>query len=133
MTHPARTVGILAAALAATALCLALPAWLRFGPLGLEALAYCGVACFVPGVLLAIVSGRFTGVNRAMSLMLAGTGLRIAFVLGMGLLVIQQRPALKSTEFLLGLSLFYFVALGVETWQLMADVGSKRNQSQANA
>lgn len=133
MTHPARTVGILAVALAVTALCLALPAWLRFGPLGLEALAYCGVACFVPGVLLALVSGRLVGANRAVSLVLAGTGLRVLFVLGMGLLVIQQRPALKSAEFLLGLSLFYFVALGVETWQLLAEVGENAEQAEAKA
>jgi hypothetical protein len=91
------------------------------------------VACFVPGVLLALVSGRFTGTNRAMSLMLAGTGLRIAFVLGMGLLVIQQRPALKSTEFLLGLSLFYFVALAVETWQLLAETQGTARTGMTNS
>jgi hypothetical protein len=128
MAHPARTVGLLALALAATALCLALPAWLRFGPVGLEGLAYCGLACFIPGVLLTAVSGRFAGSNRAMALMLVGTGLRVGFVLVMGLLVVNARPALNSTEFLLGLAIFYFVALAVETRQLLVDVSSQPRQ-----
>lgn len=121
MSQPLQSISRLAAALGLAALVLALPAWLRFGPVGLEGIAIACLACLVPGVLLVLVSGWFRGSQRVLQMLLVGTGLRISFVLLTALLLMQTRPALDSTEFLLGLSVFYFVALAVETRQLFAE------------
>lgn len=123
VSRPAQQIGTLAGALGLAALCLSVPAWLRFGPLGLEALVGATLACLVPGIVLAVVSPRFTGNNRPLNLLLLGTGLRVGYVLLTGLALIHYRPALKTTEFLLGLALLYLVALAVETRQLLSELG----------
>lgn len=124
MTEPVRSVGTLALALGATALCLALPAWLRFGPLGIEAVVLGFLACLIPGVLLAVLSRWIGGRQRSVTLMLIGTGLRVGFVLAVAMLMIRYRPALEGAEFLLGIAAFYLVALTVETQQLLKTVKS---------
>lgn len=133
MQRPAQLIGTLAVALGATALLLALPAWLRFGAMGLEGLLYAALASFVPGVLLALAASWFTGPQKILQLVLASTALRVGFVLLVGLAVVQSRPALKSTEFFLGLGVFYLIALAVETRQLLAELtSSSSRQPQSN-
>ena len=121
MQRPAQFIGMLAAALGLAAVVLALPAWNRYGVAGLEGLAGAVLATFLPGVILAAAAGQFTGSNRSLQLLLLGTGLRVGLVLMVGLVIVQYRPDLKSAEFFLGLSVLYFVALAVETRQLLAE------------
>jgi hypothetical protein len=126
MHRPAQFLGTLAAALGVAVLVLALPTWNRFGTAGLEGLAAASLATFLPGLVLVLAAGQFTGTNRPLQLLLLATGLRVGLVLLAGLLIVQYRPSLHSTEFFLGLSAFYFIALAVETRQLMADAASPR-------
>jgi hypothetical protein len=123
MGRPAQFLGTLAAALGLVAACLAPLASRRFGGDGLAAVGLIAIACFVPGVVLAMVAGRVTGSQRSLFLLLVGTGLRVGLVLAAALVVVQLRPALKSTEFYLGLAVLYCVALAIETRQLLAEVG----------
>lgn len=126
MNRPAQFIGTLATALAVVALVLALPAWLWFGAMGLEGVVYSTLATFIPGVLLALLANRFTGPQRAMQLMLVSTGLRVGFVLLMAFAVVRSRPELNGTEFYLGLAVFYFVAMAVETRYLMTCTAQER-------
>jgi hypothetical protein len=127
-----QNIGRLAAALGLTAVCVAPWAVWRFGLVGLEGVWYAAAACFLPGVILAAVSGRFRGSQRVLQLLLVGTALRISVVLATGLLVLAVRPALSSTEFLLALAAFYCVALAVETRQLIAEAASERPAASAS-
>lgn len=124
MRRPVRLIGRLAAALGLAAACLAPVAWLQFGAVGLEGVGYAALACFVPGVVLASIAGQFTGSQRAMQLLLLGTLLRVGIVLLVSLVLVEFRPVLRSTEFFVGLAVFYFVALAVETRELLAELGS---------
>jgi hypothetical protein len=128
MQRPAQFIGILAAALALAAVVLALPAWRRFGAVGLEGLGYVALASFLPGLILAAAAGQLTGKQRALQLLLLGTGLRIGVVLLAGILIVEWQPALKSTEFFLALGLMYLIALAVETRQLIACAALTRQQ-----
>lgn len=125
MQRPAQFIGTLAAALIVAVLVLALPAWNRFGGLGLEGLAYAAVASFVPGLILVLAAGQLTGTQRPLQLLLLATGLRVGIVLLSGLFILEFRPALKSTEFFLGLGLMYLIALAVETRQLLAELAPR--------
>lgn len=127
MGRRTQNIGRLAAALGLTAVCVAPWAVWRFGLLGLEGVLYAAAACFLPGVILEAVSGRFRGSQRVLQMLLVGTTLRISVVLATGLLVLAVRPALSPTEFLLALAAFYCVALAVETRQLAADAGPQRS------
>ncbi len=98
---------------------LAIPAWGRHGALGLAALAVMAAACFAPGVLLGLFEKRFRGSNAAFQILLMGTALRVGFVLAVSFLLLDAWPELRSTEFFLALSVFYLVALSLETRQLL--------------
>jgi hypothetical protein len=133
MAFAASHLRTLAAALLLAGLCMAAPAWLRFGAAGLEGIVAGLVGCFLPAAVLAAIESRFSGRTRELALVVVGMFLRTAFVLAAGLAVIQLRPALKSSEFFLGLAVFYFVALAVETRQLLHECdASSRPQPQGN-
>ena len=133
MGRPAQFIGKLAAALGLTALLLALPAWQAFGSLGLIAVGGAVIACFLPGVLLALAGRHFRGANRPLQMLLTGTGLRVGIVLIAGFLLVSLRPELKTNEFFLGLAVVYMVALVVETRELMAEVGPTPSSRQPQA
>ncbi|MEZ6055868.1 MAG: hypothetical protein R3C01_04110 [Planctomycetaceae bacterium] len=120
----ASQVGLLTAALFVVALVLAVPAWRRYGELGLQGVGWGMGASLFPGLLMILVSGQVTGADRALKLLLFGMALRVGSVLGIGWLALQVHPELGVSPFYICLALFYMVALAVETRLLMAEVAA---------
>jgi hypothetical protein len=91
------------------------PAYLLAGTNGLEGLSYAAVLCFLPGLLVFYLSSRYRVASTRALVLLAGTGVRLVFVLG-GMLVIQSvRQNLRFREFIIWLLAFYLATLVAET------------------
>ena len=96
-------------------LILAGPAHALRGNAGLEGLTYAGLLCLLPGWLVFLLGSRYgSAKNQAVGL-LAGTVVRLMFVL-FGVVLIQSvRPDLGFWEFLVWVLAFYLVTLLLET------------------
>lgn len=93
--------------------------WLGFP--GVEGVVYSVVLCLVPGWLTIFVAKRVRNPEVAAYVVLLGTGLRVAFVLA-GLFAVRAlRPELGFREFEIWLIVGYLVALGLETWIVVAN------------
>ncbi len=106
--------------LAATAGCWLLfagPAWWLAGGRALEGMTIAAVLCFVPGCLVFLLEALVESLrSQTPMLILAGTVLRMLFVLA-GLMVVRSvRPDLGFREFTVWLLVFYLAMLLVETW-----------------
>jgi hypothetical protein len=106
---------------------LACPAGMLWG---LPALLDSGVAlvvCLVPAVITLVWSQfvQHGSPEQRLLAVLGGIGLRMAFVLGAGLLLALGTDAFHHFDFLLWLLIFYLATLGLETRVL---VGSFRQQ-----
>ena len=108
--------GWLTAVTAAIWLLLAWPAWALAETPGLEGLTYAALLCLVPGWLVFAISSKFRETHaQAAMVFLAGSMLRLLFVLG-GTLVLQSaRPALGFREFVVWVLVFYMTTLLTET------------------
>lgn len=87
---------------------------------GEQAVAYSLAAlliCLVPNIVTLLWAqkswARFP--ERRMVIIVAGTGMRFAFVLGAGLILYHGWPYFQQTSFWLWLVGFYVVMLGLET------------------
>lgn len=127
MGRVASQFGILLAVVVLVAAVLAVPAWQRYGSLGLEGIAWAAGACLFPGLLVILCSSRVTGSDRSLKLLLWGTALRIGVVSLVGWIALQVRPELDIKPFYLVLAGFYCVALSVETRLLLADIQDSGN------
>lgn len=88
--------------------------WLR-GAIALEGLTYAGILCLLPGLVVVFVTSRYPDGDSPSTIVLLGTGLRMAFVL-IGMVVIRNlRPEMGHYEFQLWLVLYYLAFLFVET------------------
>lgn len=126
----ARRCGWLLAATAGCWLLLSGPAWWLAGRAGVEGLTIAAVLCFVPGCLVFVLGALVESLrSQTPMLVLAGSVLRMLFVLA-GLMVVQSiRPDLGFREFTVWLLVFYLAMLLVETWVLtrgMAETESVR-------
>jgi len=94
---------------------LAYPAFLLRGLSGLEGLTYALILCLLPGWLVFWLASRY-GVAKSQAMaVLAGTVLRLLFVL-CGVVVIRAvRTNLGFWEFLVWVLTFYLATLFVET------------------
>ncbi len=109
-----RGLGLVVAATVGCGLLLLAPAWYLAGRQGLIAvLASVGI-CAVPGALVIVLIG-FRAVRGPVQVLVASTGVRMAFVFGAALVIRFRSPDLAFTDFYLWLVLVYFVALAAET------------------
>lgn len=106
---------------------LAGPAWGVAGQTGLLSVLGSAVVCLLPGlVLVALLAAGI--LRNPLHVLLVSTGLRMAFVLGVVLVVRIQEPALGFAEFYLWIALIYLAALAAETLFL-----SKLNRADADS
>ena len=107
--------GWLTAATAGLWLLLAGPAYFVAGPSGLQGLSIAAGLCLVPGWIVLILGGLFRQAESQSVMVLAGTGLRMLFVL-VGTLAVQSAlPNLGFREFIVWLLVFYLAMLLIET------------------
>lgn len=96
------------------------PGYLVWGP---DVLLHSGVAlalCLVPAVATFVATNRLTSsTDQRMLASLGSSGLRMAFVLGIGLLLHTKVNDRFPTVFLYWLVLFYLVILGLEVGLLV--------------
>ena len=92
------------------------PAWWLGGRPALEGLTIAAVLCLLPGLLVFLcVSWVVSSGSQMPFVVLAGSGLRMLFVLA-GMLAVQSlRPELGFREFVVWLLVFYLAMLAVET------------------
>jgi len=91
------------------------PANMLAGVRGIQGMTIAAVLCLVPGWLVFWFVSRY-GVSQTRAVaLLAGTGLRLLFVLA-GVLVMQTWQRWGMTDFLVWLGLFYFTTLAIETF-----------------
>lgn len=111
-----KTCTLLAAVSAAAWLVLAGPAYAIAGTTALEGLSYAAILCLVPGWIIVLVGAKFRSNHSQIAMVfLAGSTLRLLFVL-IGTLVIRTvRPELGLREFFIWLLAFYFTTLATET------------------
>lgn len=96
------------------------PARLLAGQDGLVGLSVAAVLCFVPGLIVfALASHVEPGTPKAATMILVGSGLRMAAVLA-GVLVFRKLwPQFGFREFLLWILIFYLGTLLLETSLLL--------------
>jgi len=108
--------GWLTAATLAVWLLLVAPAWALAGLLGLEGLSYAALICLVPGWLVFLMTAAYGfGTSQGAVVVLSGTGVRMAFVLGGALTFRALRPDFGFREFYVWLVVFYLTTLLLET------------------
>jgi hypothetical protein len=97
----------------------ALVAFQWVGVRGIEGVAYSILLCLIPGWLTIYASALTRNKDMAVYAVLAGTGLRMTFVL-IGLLIVGAiRPELGFREFTVWLIPSYMVSLVMETSMLL--------------
>lgn len=114
----ARDSSSLAGITAALWLVLAGPVFWWRGTAGLEGISCAALLCLIPGCLVFVLAALFAAPERPATqvmLPLAGTVLRLLFVLVGVLLVRGLRPELGLGEFLVWVVVFYFATLAAET------------------
>lgn len=96
---------------------------------GDDALMHSGVAlalCLVPAVVTFVATSRLTKTtDQRMLAALGSTGLRMAFVLGIGMILNSQLPEKFPNAFLYWLALFYLVILGLEVGLVVRQLPSE--------
>lgn len=111
--------GFLTAVTATVWLLVTGPAYLMSGTLGLEGASYAALLCLVPGWLVFLIVERYFVAHAQVAGVLAGTVLRMLFVLG-GLIGIRAaRPELGFREFIVWILVFYMATLLTETLMLV--------------
>ncbi len=103
---------------------LALPArWLGGGDLAILYSGTAGLLCLVPGILTLVVAGlNSSQPNQQLTVVLAGTTLRLLFVLGGAfLLLLAVEPYRGSKAFGIWVLVFYLFTLALETVLVLAN------------
>lgn len=101
-------------------LALLYPSWLVWGD---DAILQSGVAlalCLAPAIATYLATARFTTTtDQRMLASLGSTGLRMIFVLGIGMLLHAKMGERFPAVFMYWLALFYLLILGLEVWLLV--------------
>ncbi len=85
----------------------------------LEGLSYAALLCLLPGWLILFLASRAAVTNPQAFVVLAGTAVRLMFVL-VGVVAVQSfRPHLQFREFLVWIIAFYLATLLIETLMLV--------------
>ena len=114
--------------LAAAWLVLSLPVAFLVGESSLGWLAMAAAACFLPGCLVLSLQPMWQSAGAAGFGAMSGAVLRIVFVAAIMLVVAVTRRDVAVLVFAFGLSVFYLVALLVETLLVVQDLDRRPAQ-----
>lgn len=82
---------------------------------GLEAALWATGLCLLPGLLVLGLEPWFDSPRGQVAVMVVGTLLRVGVAAGGAVMLVQWRPDLPRTVFLVGLLVLYLVSLAGET------------------
>src|SRR5438128_2295316 len=104
------------------------------GEVGLLHSAVAALLCVVPTAVTQVWAERSLGkpAEHQLAAVLGGTGIRMVFVVGIGMALFFSVPAFAAAGFWLWTVVFYLATLGLETFLVVRSAAAMDKSSAAN-